>query len=185
MENTTYKNSLLGTFKLDYKGGHPSIAKEKTCSLKVYSDSVTITCGYNTATISMGNILSCQIESQDQIESRITATRLLALGVFALAFKKKKKTTNKYLTIDFHDDKGLGGVILFEGKDSLRAHSTIYNAIVNYKQNVIQSSHNIDSKNQSPISDPYEEIKKAKELLDMGILTQEEFELKKKQLLDL
>lgn len=34
-------------------------------------------------------------------------------------------------------------------------------------------------------SDPYEEIKKAKELLDMGILTQEEFDLKKKELLGL
>lgn len=34
-------------------------------------------------------------------------------------------------------------------------------------------------------SDPYEEIKKAKELLDMGIITQDEFDIKKKQLLDL
>ncbi len=35
------------------------------------------------------------------------------------------------------------------------------------------------------INDPYEEIKKAKELLDMGILTQEEFDAKKKELLGL
>lgn len=34
-------------------------------------------------------------------------------------------------------------------------------------------------------SDPYEELKKAKELLDMGILTQNEFDAKKKQLLGL
>ncbi len=33
--------------------------------------------------------------------------------------------------------------------------------------------------------DPYEEMKKVKELLDMGIITEEEFETKKKQLLDL
>ena len=33
--------------------------------------------------------------------------------------------------------------------------------------------------------DPYEELKKLKELLDMGILTEEEFQLKKKQLLGL
>lgn len=32
---------------------------------------------------------------------------------------------------------------------------------------------------------PAEELKKCKELLDMGILTQEEFDIKKKQLLDL
>ena len=33
--------------------------------------------------------------------------------------------------------------------------------------------------------DPYEELKKLKELLDMGIITQEEFDQKKKQLLNL
>ena len=34
-------------------------------------------------------------------------------------------------------------------------------------------------------SDPYEELKKLKELLDLGIVTEEEFNTKKKQLLDL
>ncbi|MBR4764496.1 MAG: SHOCT domain-containing protein [Lachnospiraceae bacterium] len=33
--------------------------------------------------------------------------------------------------------------------------------------------------------DPYEEVKKLKELLDMGILTEEEFQAKKKELLGL
>ena len=33
--------------------------------------------------------------------------------------------------------------------------------------------------------DPYEELKKLKELLDLGIVTEEEFETKKKKLLDL
>ena len=34
-------------------------------------------------------------------------------------------------------------------------------------------------------TDPYEELKKLKELLDLDIITQEEFDAKKKQLLDL
>ena len=39
---------------------------------------------------------------------------------------------------------------------------------------------------KAPVSsDPYEELKKLKELLDLGIVTEEEFETKKKQLLDL
>ena len=37
----------------------------------------------------------------------------------------------------------------------------------------------------NPTSNPIEEIKKYKELLDMGILTQEEFDTKKRQLLGL
>lgn len=36
---------------------------------------------------------------------------------------------------------------------------------------------------QAPANDPYEEIKKAKELLDAGIISEEEFEAKKKSLL--
>lgn len=36
-----------------------------------------------------------------------------------------------------------------------------------------------------PASDPYEELKKLKELLDMDIITEEEFQKKKKDLLDL
>lgn len=38
---------------------------------------------------------------------------------------------------------------------------------------------------ETSISDPYEELKKLKELLDMGVVTQEEFNEKKRQLLDL
>ena len=34
-------------------------------------------------------------------------------------------------------------------------------------------------------SDPYEELKKLKDLFDMGVITQEEFDAKKKQLLGL
>ena len=37
----------------------------------------------------------------------------------------------------------------------------------------------------APASDPYEELKKLKELLDMDIITKEEFDAKKKQLLGL
>lgn len=37
----------------------------------------------------------------------------------------------------------------------------------------------------APANDPYEELKKLKELLDLDIITKEEFETKKKQLLDL
>ena len=40
-------------------------------------------------------------------------------------------------------------------------------------------------KNDNTINDPYENLKKLKELLDMDIITQEEFDKKKKELLGL
>ena len=39
--------------------------------------------------------------------------------------------------------------------------------------------------NPQPTTSPADELKKYKELLDMGIITQEEFDAKKKQLLGL
>lgn len=44
---------------------------------------------------------------------------------------------------------------------------------------------NQKEKSENNTSNPYEEVKQLKELLDMGIITQEEFDLKKKDLLDL
>lgn len=44
--------------------------------------------------------------------------------------------------------------------------------------------YNEDEEDNS-ISNPYDELKQLKELLDMGIITQEEFDQKKKELLDL
>lgn len=43
----------------------------------------------------------------------------------------------------------------------------------------------VDKKDKNNKSDSYEELKKLKELLDLDIITQEEFEKKKKELLDL
>ena len=49
------------------------------------------------------------------------------------------------------------------------------------KDEVAQPQNNI----AVPTTSPVEEIKKYKELLDLGIITQEEFDIKKKQLLGL
>lgn len=43
----------------------------------------------------------------------------------------------------------------------------------------------VGPQNSQPSTDPYEEIKKLKELLDMDVITQEEFDSKKKQLLNI
>ncbi len=51
--------------------------------------------------------------------------------------------------------------------------------------NAVQSTPSVENSNSVTNSqiDPYEEVKKAKELLDMGVISQEEFDAKKKDLL--
>lgn len=59
-----------------------------------------------------------------------------------------------------------------------------------HRNNLVKVIKKIKERKKSPVikpnvSDPYEEVKKLKELLDMGIVTEEEFEIKKKELLNL
>ncbi|MFQ7667775.1 MAG: SHOCT domain-containing protein [Thomasclavelia ramosa] len=66
-------------------------------------------------------------------------------------------------------------------------NSKIINLIPNdfIKNKQIENDGPIDIEVAEVVSDPYEELKKVKELLDMGIISQEEFDAKKKELLGL
>ena len=59
-------------------------------------------------------------------------------------------------------------------------HELVTNALMDLKEEMYQSSQPVQ---QVKADDPYEEVKKLKELLDMGIITEEEFDLKKKNIL--
>lgn len=170
---------------LEYKGGHPRLTKEKSCTLRLDGYMIQISCGFNYATIDYSKILGIHFESIDQISRRITATRLVLLGPFALVFKKKKVDNTKYLTIDFIHNK-VESTCIIGGKNVLKAYSVLNEKYGDYlkrnpKKETIQKVE-VVSNNDIKIN-PYEEIKQAKELLDMGIITQEEFDAKKKKLL--
>lgn len=168
--------------KLEYKGGHPALPKEKDCTLEVTNDNLKISYGLtNEAIIEFSNISGVRFETMEQISSRVTVTRLALLGVFAFALKKKKKDSEKYLTIDFCEN-GLENTVVIAGKNAQLAHSKIYERYSCFLQRNPQT----ENKEQITTSfDPYEEVKKAKELLDMGIISQEEFNKKKEELLKL
>lgn len=56
---------------------------------------------------------------------------------------------------------------------------------IEYVERTTELPTNQKEKSENNTSNPYEEVKQLKELLDMGIITQEEFDLKKKELLKL
>ena len=177
--------------KLEYKGGHPALKKEKNCDLKITNEKVTINCGWSDATIEFKDITGLHFETSEQISRRVTVTRLIALNVFAFALKKKQKDTTKYLTIDFNDN-GIENTVVIGGKNAQVAHSKLYERYAGYKKRQQmeeeKNSELIEDNSTSSTAvdtDPYEELKKLKELLDMGIINEEEFESKKKELLNL
>ena len=166
------------SIKLEYKGGHPDLKKEKDCTMKITNDDLTISYGISQGKIDFSSITGIHYETAEQISRRITATRLLTLGVFAFAFKKKKKDSEKYLTIEFIMN-DMECAVLFSGKKSQDAYSKLFERYSNFKN---RQSNEETTKNSN---DPYEELKKLKELLDMGIISEEEFESKKKELLNI
>ena len=165
-------------FLLDYKGGHPDFTKESLSSITITNDKISITTDRKSSDILMSEIVGIHYENQEQIEKRITATRLVTLGVFALAFKKKKKTNDKFFTMDYKRN-GIENTIVFSGKKAAEAHSAVNKLLSKYNENNPKEAQSNSQNNNLA------QIKGLKELLDMGAITQEEFDIKKKELLGL
>jgi len=92
-------------------------------------------------------------------------------------FNYSDEEFNKDIEIIMHPDE-----YEEEKKEQKSVSENISNAINDTTVGVSKFISKIGKKNKN---DPYEEIKKLKDLLDNDIITQEEFERKKKQLLDL
>ena len=126
------------------------------------------------------------------------------LGAIVGGFTGKKETTtiskdfldHLGVTINFkdgssfeivfvHDTVKTDGILARSGVEDTNKLTAILSAIVQ-KNNVNPSITNAQLTPQSsPATDPLDEIKKLKGLLDIGAITQEEFDAKKKQLLNL
>lgn len=121
------------------------------------------------------NDVTARLESGSELQARVTMTRLVALGVFAFA-AKKKKGGEKYLTIEGPDFVWTAEVKR-DKKDIDKAMKFINQ--INTNSKIYSKSMQITSSTTS-IAD---ELKKFKELLDSGAITQEEFEIQKSKLL--
>lgn len=165
---------------INYFGMHPSIPKECKVTFRMTEESICVdTLFKGTFEIKYNQINSCNMQLEEEVIQRFTATRIALFGPFALAMKKKKVNKTKYIVIECDDF-----VVTLDG-DS-KYSEDILQGINYHLRNYRENNPTQDSIQISVMTnDPYSEIKKAKELLDMGIITQEEFDIKKKQLLNL
>lgn len=87
------------------------------------------------ASIPCDKIKDVVIEDATTIEKRITATRLLAVGIFAFALKKKQKNELAYLTIKWNDGKFDHETIFeFSGKSAAELGNAARNKIIRKMQ---------------------------------------------------
>ena len=113
--------SPLANVKVQYYGGG-LIEKEMAVNAIVTNDFLQ----YNGHRIAIEDITAANIETQSQISSRITATRLVVFGVFALAAPKQKKEVEKFLAVDYNN--GFATTLILGGKDITKLHTALLTA---------------------------------------------------------
>lgn len=160
--NRTYGEEL-GSFKGD-----------DGTSLTLYANGIG-----NGAEIKSLDDVSARLEAGSEVQSRITATRLLAIGVFALAFKKKSGG-EKYVTIEGPDFLWTAEV---KAKRVEKAMTFVHKVSAQAKLHTLSQSETLES-NASPTT-MADELKRLAELRDSGVLTEEEFAAAKSKLLGL
>jgi hypothetical protein len=82
---------------MKYLGGHPAREKATTCTVTLDDDGVRARIIKGFLNVPWSEVSAVEVDGPDEVQRRVTATRLMATGLFAFALKKKSKTA--YLTI--------------------------------------------------------------------------------------
>lgn len=158
--------------KVKYIGGHPAIPQEQQGELAVNSKGVCFN-GKNKGCflITTDKIISTELKTGEDVSQNPTFSRLLAIGGFAFAFKKKTRSKYMFLVIGYVEN-GIENAALFETENP----SEFVSAIARMRQELNDQKAEI----QKSISELFIQIN---ELYALGILTSEEFTAKKRELL--
>lgn len=157
-----------------YLGGHPHHPKPGKLNVNVVLDDAGVRCvGMRELfRIPWSDVAGLDAEGREQAQSRVTATRLVTLGVFALAAKKKQKSA--YLTVALK----AGGEVLFQvdGATPQELRGRIAPALALVTGTPPPAA-------TVSIGDPMERLSLASSLHDAGVLTDEEFAEQKARIL--
>ncbi|MEI6579423.1 MAG: hypothetical protein WCN92_08180 [Eubacteriales bacterium] len=136
---TTFQKSsrLLKSIKCIYYGGHEKLNKECSGVVYVYSDRLEFYVFKKQFEIPIGAIIDCEIISQEQITQRVTATRMVALGVFSLATPKKLKNITNFLTVKY-EELGVQSMLIFRGDDTF-SFSTASDQMINLHSAILKA----------------------------------------------
>lgn len=139
-EELKRKNINIGDYKTigSYVGGHPKINKgiERvgvTVSqgfLKIYNFPNDVTMPKYVTKIDLYAITNITVEDASSIEKKITVGRLFLVGIFAFAWKKKKKSEMAFVSIKWKDKFEHDTIFSFEGKDAFEKANTTRNELI-------------------------------------------------------
>jgi len=175
---------LFATAICEYLGGHPDIAQRTIGNIYANKKGIFFDAALSTGYIyiPVQNIIKSEFKNEEQISKDVTLTRLLAFGIFAFGLKKKRKEVHNYLVVTYNEN-GIENTIIFESKNASAVASAIIKARQLYAKENPQAQMPDHAADGSASQDIPGQIKKLAELMEQGILTQEEFESKKADLL--
>lgn len=170
----------LGYVQVNYVGGYNSDLKKSSFTdfLSCYENEIIFK--KRDIAIPANQIVSFEITGKEQTNSRISITRMATLGVFSLAAPKRSTKKEANIYIGLKD----GRLVMFntESHSESEVHKKLANAISHYSS--LLNSHETQQLAPSTV-DVAGEIVRFAELRKQGLLTDDEFEAKKKQLLSL
>lgn len=132
------RGNKLGSVSVEYMGGYNE-QKKANGTLTFYQNQTEFKNPMLNKkmwfTIPNSTIKDVAIEGKDEVNRRVTVTRLVALGIFAFALKKKSEDKDAYITLVLSD----GQEVVFHSKDKapMELRATLSQAISKVKQHVV------------------------------------------------
>lgn len=177
------RGNELGYVKIGYVGGYDN-QKRTSAKLVFYEHRIEYSLYgqiQKDLVIDGNDVIGIEIGGQQQTNSRISVTRMATLGVFSLAAPKRSTVKDAAVVISLKD----GRQIYFHTQylTEFEVHSKLANAISYYSQQ--QQAKGQQENNAQATNDAATEIMKYATLRKRGVITEDEFQAKKKQLLGL
>lgn len=171
------RGETLKSLSVEYMGGYDNYKKAKGI-LTFYEKQTEFNSPLFTKfIIQNGTIANIAIEGKDEINRRVTVTRMLAVGLFAFALKKKSKERESFITLELSD--GQEVIFFIDKKSPMELKTSLAKVISGVKQ---KSAANKSVAQQTQLS-VADELTKFAKLKEQGLITQEEFNKKKTELL--
>lgn len=169
-----------------YSGGHREVTKACDVILVVNPYGVFFRPGITQVIhLPIESIIRAEYVDGTQISKDVTLTRLLLFNILAFGLKKKRTEEHHFIVITYIEN-GIENKIIFEHKKAPEAVGAIMQAKHEYinTQPILEVNTAVKSIEEEPKNlDIPEQIRKLAALKEDGILTDEEFQNKKAELL--
>jgi hypothetical protein len=152
--------------------------RSKSMVLTLTSDGFALRTFKPSTSHTWDEVKSIEIEGPETVQKRITATRLLTIGVFALNSKARKTVGEVFVFISLRNGETL--ILKFSKTFEPQVKAIFAPYMSKVGPGAITTP---EAQNAEPAKDPVDQIRKLGELLNEGLITQDEFAKMKKEIL--